>query len=91
MCSDVRDRTVNDMPKSHVYVWGAPCQPFSTCGDGEGERGRRGRGLLAIASLRYIKEHTPRLTIMENVRGLTSRHRARWPSPATPTTWRPQC
>ena len=73
---DVRARDVSLMPPCHVYIWGAPCQPFSSCGLGQGRSDARGRGNLAVASLRYIKQHKPRLTIMENVRGLPERHPA---------------
>jgi DNA-cytosine methyltransferase len=71
---DVRKRDVAQMHATHVYIWGAPCQPFSSCGKGQGRSDTKGRGNLALASLHYIKHHKPRLTIMENVRGLIERH-----------------
>ena len=33
---DVCTRTVSTMAKTDVYVWGAPCQPFSKHGKGAG-------------------------------------------------------
>ena len=83
---DVRARDVSRMPPCHVYIWGAPCQPFSSCGLGQGRSDARGRGNLAVASLRYIKQHKPRLTIMENVRGLPERHPATFAAIASSLT-----
>ena len=79
------------MPPTDVYVWGAPCQPFSSGGRGQGERDRRGRGVLAKESLRYIKAFRPRLTIMENgpIKYLThTLSDLKWPSPETCTSCR---
>lgn len=74
--NDVRCRDVKTMPSCDVYVWGAPCQPFSSCGLGQGESDSKGRGCLAMCSLKYISVHKPRLTVMENVAGmLRGKHR----------------
>lgn len=62
---DVVGRDVADVPKVDVYVWGAPCQPWSLQGRRQGARDPRGG--LAKHALRYITRHRPRVTIMENV------------------------
>lgn len=71
---DVCNRDVRSVPKTDLYVWGAPCQPFSSAGKGRGERDPH-RGDLAKHALRYIHTHRPTVTVMENVQGLVSRHK----------------
>lgn len=53
-----------------VLTGGFPCQPFSTAGEGKGEKDER---FLFPEMLRAIREIKPRWVVAENVRGLTAR------------------
>ena len=61
--ADITDRDVTSVPACDLYMWGPPCQSFSTAGLCEGANDPRGQ--LPKYSLKYIKVHRPRLTIME--------------------------
>ena len=63
MFDNVESRDVAEVPKCDVYIWGPPCQSFSTSGRGAGVKDKR--GVLSRFSLRYIKHHKPKLTIMD--------------------------
>ena len=70
---DVKKRSVRNMASTHLYVWGPPCQPFSSLGKGRGVDDRRS---LSDYSLEYLRVHRPRATLMENVKGMLSfKHR----------------
>ena len=60
---DITERDNASTPAADVYVWGPPCQTFSTVGRRRGARGARGK--LAKYSLKYTRKHRPRLTIMD--------------------------
>ena len=51
----------------HVYFSGFPCQPFSPLGHQQGAEDSKGRGLLALESLRYISDCKPEVFVLENV------------------------
>jgi len=72
--SDVRKRSSKDAPACDIFVAGPPCVTFSSLGKGEGADDAKGR--LMYHSLRYILDKLPRVTIIENVRGLTFRRHA---------------
>ena len=60
---DVVDRDPKTTTAVDLYCWGPPCQSFSIAGKNLGIRDERGQ--LPKYSLKYIKAHKPRLTIME--------------------------
>ena len=69
---DILLRKPEDEPYVDVYLWAAPCQPFSTAGKGEGIADARG-GPMLNAAMGFIERNKPRLTVMENVKGLTNK------------------
>lgn len=58
------------LPKVDLYVAGFPCQTFSMAGDRAGMDDPR--GLIFFHCLKAIKQSTPKVFILENVRGLLS-------------------
>ncbi len=70
---DVTSRDMSDVDEVDAYFFSPPCQPFSTAGNGKGEKDERGR--LVKQSLSLIRAKRPRLAIMENVAALGSRHK----------------
>ena len=74
--SDVTDpRFLREAPACDLLVAGFPCQSFSGAGLGEGVHDREGRGVIVLYILRYVKKHSPRIVILENVEGLVTDHR----------------
>lgn len=69
---DIVSRPFSESDAVDLYIWGAPCQPFSTAGKNHGAKDRR---CLAKHALRYMKQHRPKAVLMENVSGLVKRHR----------------
>ena len=67
---DVENREVKQVPYCAVYIWGPPCQSFSSNGKRKGVADKR--GTLARFSLRYIKHRRPKLTIMDRCSGKLS-------------------
>lgn len=70
---DIRSRDNSQTPSVDLYVWGPPCQSFSTAG-------RRGgiddaRGQLWVFALDYIVRRKPACVVFENVASLASEHR----------------
>ncbi len=51
-----------------IYIAGPPCPPFSTAGKKLGVEDARSH--LVFACLEYAVQHTPKVCIIENVRGL---------------------
>ena len=70
--ADIVTRPFFEWDATDLYIWGAPCQPFSTAGKNRGAKDRR---CLAMHALRYMKQHRPRAVLMENMSGLVKRHR----------------
>ena len=60
---DITKRDPKATPPTDVYIWGPPCQSFSTASLCRGAEDLRGQ--LPKFSLRYIKAHRPRLTLMD--------------------------
>ncbi len=58
------------VPQVQLYVFGAPCQPWSPAGRGKGLEDERGQVLMHC--LRYIKDKLPTLVLMENSHFLAS-------------------
>lgn len=69
--SDIAQRTEAEEQNVDAYIWGAPCPSWSSAGQQRGLDDPRGR-LIAIP-LQYISRKRPRLTIMENVKGMTTK------------------
>lgn len=62
---DVRKRDSTTAPQVDLFIFGPPCQPWSSAGLQEGLKDSRGR--LLFASLDYLAEKRPRCFIMEEV------------------------
>lgn len=60
----------NDLPDFDLLVGGFPCQAFSIAGNREGFNDTRGTLFFDVA--RILKDKTPRLVVLENVKGLLS-------------------
>ena len=67
---DVATRDPETTPKVDVFFCSFPCQPWSKAGKGDGVHDNR--GLLVNHSLEYIKLHTPKAIIFENVENILS-------------------
>lgn len=67
---DITKIDVLSLPDADVVVGGFPCQPFSNAGNRLGTDDARGNLYLDV--LRVIKEKTPQIVVLENVRGLLS-------------------
>ena len=67
---DVSTRTLRDVPPVDIYAAGFPCQPFSSCGLRAGIEDDKNRGTVIAHVLDTIRETTPRLVLLENVKGL---------------------
>lgn len=78
---DVATIDVDQVPE-HDMLWaGAPCQPFSSAGLGEGLTDKSGRGIVMLHILRIIKAKVPKVVILENVSNIrSSKHRATFES-----------
>ncbi len=62
---DVTERRNSEVGAVDLYVFGAPCQPFSSAGKRLAEADDR--GVLARSSMKYIIKHRPRAIVCENV------------------------
>ena len=69
---DIKEREPSDPPKVDLYVFSAPCGPFSSAGLQQGLYDLKERGDLIFYSLMYIKEKRPAMALSENVAGLVS-------------------
>ena len=72
--ADIRTVHANDIPRSDVWAFGAPCQDFSIAGKREGMEGERSSLVLEVFRLvRETKEEDrPKYLIYENVKGMLS-------------------
>ena len=68
--TDITALDMKDLPYVDLLVFGFPCQAFSMAGKRQGFDDTR--GTLFYDALRYLKEHSPRYFIAENVKGLLS-------------------
>ena len=68
------DAFKDEAPDCDLLLSGFPCQPFSIGGKGQGKRDAKGRGIVILSILHYIRKHLPGLVLLENVKGLVSRH-----------------
>ena len=69
---DIKEREPSDPPEVDLYVFSAPCGPFSSAGRQQGLYDLKERGDLIFYSLQYIKEKRPAMALSENVAGLVS-------------------
>jgi len=72
LINDIMTTEHLNAPAVDCYVGGFPCQPFSTMGKHGGEADPR--GCIVQHMIAYIKKALPRCFILENVRGLLTRH-----------------
>jgi DNA-cytosine methyltransferase len=68
--TDITALDMKELPYVDLLVFGFPCQAFSMAGNRKGFDDTR--GTLFYDALRYLKDHTPRYFIAENVKGLVS-------------------
>merc|ERR1719277_1015304 len=67
------DLTKRDNAKAasaDLYVAGFPCQPFSRAGKRQGFEDELGRGTIFFKVREYIKAQSPKVFMLENVKGL---------------------
>jgi len=66
---DITNRDIRDVPDIDIYVAGFPCQPFSTAGNREGFKDKRGNVFWSCLEVIITKQ--PKYFILENVKALT--------------------
>lgn len=66
---DITKIDASDIPNHDVLLAGFPCQPFSNIGKRQGF-GHETQGTLFFDVLRILKEKTPKMFLLENVKGL---------------------
>ena len=69
------DHFLENATPCDLFVGGFPCQPFSIMGSGAGMHDAKLRGIVVVWILKYVKKNLPPIVILENVKGLVSRHR----------------
>ena len=72
--ADLSKIDAKDVPAADVLIGGFPCQEFSSCGPLGGLDSERGQ--LYKALLRYMKEHSPKVVVGENVINLVQTRQA---------------
>ncbi|HUS89785.1 MAG TPA: DNA (cytosine-5-)-methyltransferase, partial [Desulfosporosinus sp.] len=72
--ADIREVHANDIPRSDVWTFGAPCQDFSIAGKREGLEGERSSLIREVFRLirETPEEHRPKYILYENVKGMLS-------------------
>lgn len=68
--TDMTERDQDKLPEIDLYVCGFPCQPFSNMGKRKGTRDIRGKIFYSV--LETIKSSSPKIFILENVKGLVN-------------------
>ena len=82
ICSDIKERDNRTAPGCDLFITGAPCQAYSTAGQGAGLDDGKDRGVAVFYSLHYVRHKRPKVVMIENVRGLTfkrHKHVGRYP------------
>ena len=72
--ADLSKIDAKDVPAADVLIGGFPCQEFSSCGPLGGLDSERGQ--LYKTLLRYMKEHSPKVVVGENVINLVQTRQA---------------
>jgi len=67
---DLTERDNAKAAKADLYVAGFPCQPFSVSGLQQGFKDQAGRGNIFFKVLEYLKLKSPKVFVLENVKGL---------------------
>ena len=67
----LRDNTKSDVPRVHLYAFGAPCQSFSPAGKQQGLRDQRGQ--ILYSCLGCIKHKKPLTAVAENSVALSTK------------------
>ena len=71
---DIRNIDINDIPKEiDIMTWGFPCQDISIAGKLKGIEEGKTRSGLYYEGYRILKEVMPKVSIIENVKNLTSK------------------
>lgn len=70
---DIYDIKVADVPKYDILCAGFPCQPFSKAGKRKGFDDERGTVFYQI--MKFVKHHSPRIIVFENVKSLLSHNK----------------
>lgn len=71
---DIRNINTNDIPKEiDIMTWGFPCQDISIAGKLKGIEEGKTRSGLYYEGYRILKEVMPKVSIIENVKNLTSK------------------
>ena len=71
---DVCAVKVSEMPDHDVLFAGFPCQPFSRAGLAGGLVDKRGRGIIILHILRWLRAKKPAAAVLENVADVVTRH-----------------
>lgn len=75
---DIRNVRAIDIPRAHVWFFGAPCQDFSIAGCRKGLDGERSSLIGEVFRLiKEKKEDKPEWLVYENVKGMLSSNRGR--------------
>ena len=72
--SDVCEVKMNDVPDHDILFAGFPCQPFSRLGLSGGLQDKKGRGIIILHILRWIRIKRPKIVVLENVGDFANRH-----------------
>jgi len=69
---DLTKRDNSTAAKADIYIAGFPCQPFSSAGKQEGFEDTIGRGQIFWYVREYLEKQSPRVFVLENVKGLAT-------------------
>lgn len=72
---NITRRDNSKLPDIDLYMCGFPCQPFSSMGEKQGLKDKRGN--VFYACLDVIKRKQPRMFVLENVKGLLTNDKGR--------------
>jgi DNA (cytosine-5)-methyltransferase 1 len=69
-CEDIQKIKIEDLPNVDGFLFGFPCNDFSSLGETKGENGKFGG--LYIYGINYINQNNPLFIVAENVSGIKS-------------------
>lgn len=67
---DITKISAKNIPAHDILCAGFPCQPFSISGNQQGFDDEHGRGRLFFNIIDVIREHHPKMVLLENVKNL---------------------
>jgi DNA (cytosine-5)-methyltransferase 1 len=73
--ADIVDIDPATVPSYDVLCAGFPCQPFSQCGQHKGFDDAR--GTLFFHIMKFVRHHSPKIILLENVQGLLTHDHGR--------------